>query len=363
MKNKKTGILTLSSAQNYGAVLQSFSLLKYLQLNYGETEIINFVPGFIVGRYNLIRIDDTSIYKRIISVIKGIIKLPIPLMTRIRFNIFRKKYCTYSKKKYVRSIEEDIYDQYIVGSDQVFNLSLTRNEKTFFLPFIKDARKKATYAASLGVDCITTEQRNAYYEGLKDFDYISIREQNGVDILKEVLTDKSISCNIDPVFLNNKSFWSKIAYDYNRKEKYVLVYSLANNAVYKSISIAKKFFPNYRIVFVTDSISKADPSVINQRGVGPQQFLGLIRDAECVITNSFHGCAFSIIFEKEFYVVPFQGTSSRMINLLKILGLDSRLALNEDDIAMDEIDYSLVRKKIKKEVNRAKEFFDSVYYG
>lgn len=358
---KKTGILTLSSAQNYGAVLQVFSLMRFLQENYSETEVIDFTPDFICGRYKLIAVDNSSMFKRAVSIVKGLIKLPVPLMTRIRFILFRKKYLKWSHKRYIRKIDEDAYDQYIVGSDQVLNLSLTGNEKAFFLPFVGNSSKKATYAASLGLNDVTDEQMDTYHKGLKDFEYLSIREKNGVAILKKILPRKKIISNIDPVFLHDKLFWNKIACKKVYSEKYVLIYSLAHEAVAKSIEIAKLMFPQYKIYMITDSISKAALGVVNQRGVGPKQFLGLIRDAEFVITNSFHGCAFSIIYEKQFYVIPFRNTSSRMINLLQVLNLENRLVSSNQTLNNDEIDYDMVRGNIDSEVCKAREYFDKIY--
>ncbi len=361
MKEKRTGILTLSSAQNYGAVLQSYSLMIFLNDNYGHTEIIDYIPKFIIGRYNLIKIDNTSIIKFLLSILKGIVKLPIPLITRVRFNSFRRKYCVFSKKKYVRIIDEDKYDQYIVGSDQVFNLKLTSNELTFFLPFVSESKKKATYAASIGLDSISTDLENVYRDRLSDFSNISIREKNGAEIISRLLPNKQVISNIDPVFLHDKQFWNNIAYSYNRNRKYVLIYSLANEAVSKSIKIAKEKFKNYEIYIIDDSVSKADPDVINIRGVGPRQFLGLIRDADYVITNSFHGCAFSIIFEKEFYVIPFKSTSSRMLNLLELVGLESRIVKSNLSIDNGMIDYGIVRSRIMHEINKSRAYLDTIY--
>lgn len=361
MNTKRTGILTLSSAQNYGAVLQSFSLMRFIQDNYGDTEIIDFTPSFILGRYSLIRIENTSITSAVFSFIKGIIKLPIPLLTRIRFECFKKKYCSFSEKKYVKVIKEDLYDQYIVGSDQVFNLSLTSNDTTFFLPFVTDARKKATYAASLGLDNVSKEQEAIYRNGLEGFTNISIRENSGANIIRKILPEKQVLFHIDPVFLHDKKFWSDIAYSYKTRGKYVLIYSLANEAVMKSVKTAKENYPDYRIYIISDSVSKADPDINNIRGVGPRQFLGLIRDAECVITNSFHGCAFSIIFEKDFFVIPFRNTSSRMVNLLELLGLEDRLLKTYLSIRKEKIDYVTVRERIQSEIDRSRDYFNSIY--
>ena len=145
------------------------------------------------------------------------------------------------------------------------------------------------------------------------------------------------------------------------KEKYVLIYTLSNKAIHKSLKIIKERFSGYKTVYITDSISKPGPHVINRRGVGPRQFLGLIRDAEYVITNSFHGSAFSIIFEKQFYVIPFEKTSTRMVNLLNLLGLEKRLVLSDISLDEKEIDYKPVREKIKIEVARTRNYFNAIY--
>lgn len=359
MNKKKTGILTLSAAQNYGAVLQSFSLMRFLQENYGDTEIISFTPQFIIGRYKLIRINKASIMSIIISLAKGIIKLPVPLMTRLRFVSFRKKYCQYSKRKYFGTITDDEYDQYIVGSDQVYNLTLTRNDVNFFLPFVQDVNKKATYAASIGLDRVSVEQKKILAEGLKEFSHISIRESAGAEVIKGIFQDKEIFTNIDPVFLHDKEFWSNIAADYTKKKRYVLIFAF--EAIEQCIEIAKLKFSEYSIIRIADAVTKYDPSIINQKGVGPKQFLGLIKNAESIITDSFHGCAFSILFEKTFYVIPYEKTTSRMTNLLTRLGLDNRLVVPDKRMSDDIIDYESVKEKIEMEKKSARKYFDSIF--
>ena len=361
--NLRTGILTLSSAENYGAVLQSLSLMCFLQENYGHAEIINFTPRFIIGRYPLLYINNSSLYKAFITCVKSIARFPILFLKRIRFVRFRKKNCDFSRKKYKIEINDDDYDLYFVGSDQVFNLSLTWDEKSFFLPFVSDSKKKNTYAASIGLDSVSEKQKKMLFDGLKEFSHISIREKNGAELLKSLFPNKRISSNIDPVFLHNRFFWEKYSSNKTRKEEYVLIYSFAQEDVKKSIDFSKKNFPDYKILLISNSLRKVDSSVTNIRGVGPSQFLELVKDAECVVTNSFHGCAFSIIFEKEFYVIKFKGTSSRMTSLLDLLCLENRLISNEMILNNKKIDYEEVNKKIKKEVECTKKYFFSIYYS
>lgn len=357
---KKTGILTLSMAQNYGAVLQSFSLQRYIQNNYGDVEIIKYIPTFIIGRYKLFRIDKTSMKSMLFSVIKGLVKLPFVLETRIRFVLFRNNYCVYSKKKYVKTICLDNYELYLVGSDQVFNLELTKNEETFFLPFVTESSKKVTYAASIGLDEVSNDQQKILKKGLKDFRCISIREKNGADIIKKILPQKTVYSNIDPVFLQRKEMWNKLAGTRRAvKRKYILIYAF--EAVKECINIAKKIDSDSRMVRISDAFSKADKDVMNIRGVGPKQFLKLIRDAEFVITDSFHGCAFSIIFEKNFYVIPYEKTTSRMTNLLSMFDLKDRLVVRDISNFENKIDYVKIRKIIEDEINKSDNYLQMIY--
>ena len=359
MHKKKTGILTLSSAQNYGAVLQCYSLCKYLNENFSKTEIIDYTPDFIVGRYPLFRLNYSSLIHFMKSIISSMINLPFKIIKKIRFYKFRKSICNYSKKKYLRVFDDDCYEQYIVGSDQVFNLELTGNEKEFFLPNIKDSNKKATYAASLGVDKLDSEKKAILKKELKSFSNISIREETGKNLIKELLIDKNIVQNLDSVFLTSKEDWEKIARKRLYKDKYILIYTFKSFDL--AYQLAKKINNSMDIVYINDGIRLSSNGIKNARAVGPCEFLSLIKNAEYIVTDSFHGTAFSIIFNREFTSIPYKGTESRFIDLLSSLSLENRGIYSLNDLNMDKIDYSKVNNRLKELVQKSYDYFKNVY--
>lgn len=363
MTKYKTGILTLSAAQNYGAVLQSFSLCRFLNENYCHSEIIDFTPSFVVERYPIIIWDWSSGCKFLRSIISNLFNAPFRYIKYRKFQIFRKNNFFYSKKKFIKRYDDDDYDLYVVGSDQVFNLQLTNFDTEYFLPHIKGT-KKVCYAASLGVSHLTPKQELMLKRGLCDFDKVSIRESVGCRMVQELLPEKNVIKMIDPVFLNPKEFWISMCVKKRRiKRKYVLIYAF--EAFEKAYEIAKRFRGgDALIVSVNDSIKKLKQDVYNLRGVGPTEFLSLIYNAELIITDSFHGTAFSIIFNREFYSIPYKGTESRIEDLLGLFALKDRLVTEQTEIvSYSSIDYDFINKEIANLTKKTMAFFDDVYEG
>lgn len=360
MQKNKTGVLTLSSAQNYGAVLQCHSLCKFLNDNYSDTEIIDFTPGFIVGRYPLVSISTSSLTKFIKTLINSFLLLPVKKKKYSRFNAFRKRESKYGRKKYVGRLTHDEYDKYIVGSDQVFNLELTRYDEEYFLPRIVDKDRKATYAASLGVSELTERQAEILKKGLAGFANLSFRETTGCNLIGSLFPEKKIERMIDPVFLNSREYWESISAKRLYEHKYILIYAFIDFE--RAYSIAKGIKGDFKIVLISDSLKRRKPDIINARGVGPMEFLSLIKYAEYVITDSFHGTAFSVIFNRDFYAIPYKGTESRFYDMLNIFNLRERIVGNPGIVqAATQIDYSDIDEKIREQRQRAFEYFDRIY--
>lgn len=355
---KSTGILTLSAAQNYGAVLQAYSLCEYLNKNYSNTEIINFIPTFITdikSKNSFLTLDKSNLFNMIKFSLASIVGFPMAMTRAYRFNKFRKSYCRYSKECYKDIYFSKNYDVYVVGSDQVFNLRLTNNDMNFFLPNIKD--KKVSYAASLGVSKLSIEEAKILKENLSSFTELSIREKTGRGLISELL-DREVFQHIDPVFLHTKEEWSKLARERLIRNRYILIYTFRGYD--KACIFASKILPDCRIINITHSPRKKKGNALSFRTAGPREFLSLILFADYVITDSFHGMAFSILFEKRFNVIPFEGTSSRMEDLLMEIGLDNRI-IYEDSAETGAIDYTRVGNFIQEERSRTKQYFDRIY--
>ncbi len=359
MSHNNIGILTLASADNYGAVLQSYSLCRYLNDQYSNTEIMNFVPDFIVGRYTVISIKGSSIGDWTRSLIFGIIQSPLAVVKKSRFNSFRRKVSKYSRKKYIRLIDTDDYDYYILGSDQVLNLELTHNDTEFFLPRIVEPNRKSTYAASIGMDHLNDSQMDLFKKYIGGFEYISLREKTGCRLITELLPDRKVYQLPDPVFLHDKSFWELLENKRMTISDYTLIYSFKNfDLAYK---IAKEICSERKIVVITDSIRKKRKDVINARAVGPREFLYLIHNAKCVITDSFHGTAFSVVYNKPFYSIPYKGTESRIVDMLTDIGLDKRIVFDGCKIGDESIDYSAANMAMESMKEKARNYFDQIF--
>ena len=361
MTRKRTGILTLSSAENYGAVLQCHSLCKYLNDNYSDTEIIDFTPRFIVGRYPLFHLKYTSLLGTIKSAIGSILEFPAKMTKRIRFIHFRRVDSKYGSQKYIGVMLDESYDQYIVGSDQVFNLELTGNDCEFFLPRVK--HNKSTYAASLGVSTLNDEQADLLSKGLADFDNISIREKVGCGLLRSIIQNKDVTQLIDPVFLNSREYWEQLSGGRIYKKKYILIYAFQEFETSYEIATLIKHDSQYDIIMINDSIKRKRKDVLNIKGIGPKEFLSLIKNAECVITDSFHGTAFSMIFRKKFYSIPYRGTESRFFDMLELFELEDRIISNTHNFVDLEVDYSSYEKNLSFQQERIMNYFNCIYYA
>ena len=165
-------------------------------------------------------------------------------------------------------------------------------------------------------------------------------------------------CVVDPVFLLDKSFWDSKCKDENYNEDYLLVYDFENSSRIEEISkyIAKK--NNLKIWTVFKS-KYADKQLKN---VGPLEFITYIKNAKCILSNSFHGTAFSIIFNKEFYVIKRnEDINTRMQDLLDSINESERLIFNKEDlIKCKPLDYGYINNILEKNIQKSKEYIDFV---
>lgn len=352
------GILSLTNAENYGAVLQSLALCYYLNSEIDDAEVIDYTPMFMIGRYRCLGYSGNTLKEKLISLLNNIIILPICLKKKLRFYAFKKKYITMSKKKYLGRIDEDLYDKYIVGSDQIWNLELTNNDDYFFLCFVNSDLKKYSYAASIGVKELSEEQKNEFRKYINGFQGISVREKTADRILRELVTKKIIHTHIDPVFLLDKGNWKKFASPKKIDEEYVIIYTFVDFT--KALKIARE--TGLKIYSIHNSYKGKLSDVKSVPAVGPAEFLSLIMNAQYVVTDSFHGMAFSILFNKQFTVIPYMKTESRMLDLLEELNLQDRVYSDEHNSA-NLIDYTNVNEIIQNKVNEANMYLRGIVYS
>lgn len=352
MNKTNVGILTFYAARNLGEALQEYALFTFVNRHYLNAEVIKYESNFLKNKRKIITVNNYSILSFIKSIVLSFLFLPFNVCKEIKYRKFKKKYINTSSNYYKDKIEFNDYMYYLVGSDQVWNLDLTNNDKSYFLPFINRNIKKVSYAASFGKNTFDKSKNEIYYK-LNDFNYISIREETSKKILENMLPNKKIYRNIDPVFLLNNKEWECIASRRKFKYSYVLIYSFKH--VFESIELAKKM--NKKIIYIGNIF---DRSIISLRDVGPKDFISLIINADYVITDSYHCIAFSIIFNKPFSVFLYDDKDCRIKDLLALFDLESRI-VKKAELNVNQIDYIRINKQIEIEKIKSFEYFNLVF--
>ncbi len=356
----RIGIITFHRAYNMGAVLQTYALQTYLKNKGYEVDIINYHINETKRLYHVFDYKKSDI-KVVDYFKKNIRKMEINTFERNKLS-FHKKYDyfinnvlkihgLYSNIMDLRNMNTK-YDVLICGSDQIWNSLLSGLNPIYFLDFGNESIKKISYAASVGVSEIDESEKQVFQRYLKNLDYISVRETDAKEILKD-LTQKQIEVVIDPSqLLESKDYQNIITYP-KIKQKYILFYvkKIKDEKIFnKAIKIAEKVSKLLNLPIIHNSENKIFSNEIkNIQYCGPEEILGYISNAEFVITNSFHATSFSLIFHKNFITIPHHKFSSRMNHLLTKYGLKNHLVDSSNKIKSIKdfnVNYKIVDKKI-----------------
>ena len=273
-----------------------------------------------------------------------------------KFRIFNKKiYFTdfvAGRDNYPDGLDRE-YDYFIAGSDQIWNPYYNFVAgKCDFLAFAKDDQK-ISYAASFGVSEIPSDRKKEYAKYLKMFKAISVRENQGANIVKKLI-DRQAIVVLDPTLMLNASDWKIIEKRsrFRPKHRYVFVYALGD----KSDRFSGK------IEQLRQTLEIFDVCAIQKNGkelpVGPSEFLYLIKNAEIILTDSFHATVFSIIYHKKFITYNRSGLNmnSRIESLAELINMKSRLNEYGDLDCENEINYNIVDAILKQERKRSNDF-------
>ena len=350
----RIGILTFSNAFNLGAALQAYSLQKALAEMGNDAELIDYRCPAIEAMHKMRPVFHLRIGMklRIYNLVYNMVFIPRRIRY-IRFRGYSKRSKVYSKETITETNGK--YDLFITGSDQVFNLKLTGNDTTFFLDFVEKG-KKVAYAGSMGA--YQMENKEQYLAYMNSFDSLSVREKTSADLLK---SESGISVDVmpDPVFLHSGEEWKNLCGVKDKKAlKYVLIYALFEDKDLYEIAgrVARKY--GMRIVAITKvlrPLCKVDRVI---RNAGPREFIELIANAAYVVTNSFHGTAFSLIFEKQFMILLPPTAPDRIIDLLNTIGLREQIYMGS--INDGDIDYTQIKDRINAFKQRGKHYLRKI---
>lgn len=327
----KIGVITYMQS-NYGAVLQAFSLQERLREKGADVEIVDFTTDAHLKSRRLLSFRNSGhLLRDLVVFVLNLLRLPELYKRKKRTDLFKHKYYTLTRRY---ATQEDFFanipdeDIYITGSDQVFNLN-SPYYAVYYLDFPKKSFKKVAYAPSFGVESFSDDYKKIT-NCVKDFDFLSCREETGSKFLSSLI-NQNVPTVVDPVFLHSAKFWFSYAVKPAINNDYILVYDL--NGGSPLITIAKKIKKrtNCKIICLTGRINRfyrVDKKVYS---AGPAEFIGWFSQAKYVVTDSFHGTAFSIIFSKEFYTYEANiSTSSRLRNLLQKTGYENRFIKHDD---------------------------------
>lgn len=354
---KKVLIVTIFGYENFGNRLQNyavhrlFSKLGYDVHTYGKYPVKrNRAQTFL---YYIKSITKTLLYKA---------------------NLFTSKY-TYNAKWYLekdrirkfiefnnkfikvdfhtsRSRLKNEYDYFVLGSDQVWNPNwITKNNKNLYDLSFCDRQKRVCLCPSFGVERIPEKSEEYFKKTLNNFEYLSVREQEGVKIIHK-LADKHAELLLDPTMMLNKDEWSLIAQQPNNitmNKPYILCYFVGSISSYNK-EFVNKIAEKNKLTVINIFVDKDSDYYY----CGPSEFVYLIKEASLIITDSFHGSVFSVIFDKPFVVFYRDDGNGNIMNsrintLLNKLSLSNRFykAINEENIF--DNDYAEAKKIIKNE--------------
>lgn len=323
----KIGILTLQGASNYGAVLQVLGLSEYLKSIGHEVEVIDFYTPEMYGYY------DYHVFSKPIS-LRSIVSKSVRYRQNkaeyTAFESFRKRYLTFTRRCSSYKELESVcgtFDAVICGSDQIWNpiANGNHNQEYYFAPVDGSKVRKIAYAASFGNIDRAKGLEQDISKWLSDFTAISVRESEAVKFVGSMV-NKTVERVIDPSMLLDAKRYQMFEKPLDVPEKYLLTYMLGfNDGMADAVSRASREL-DLPIVCLGRKI--ADGRFV--KDIGPAEFLYLYHHAECVMTSSFHGTAFSLLYGKPFVTFGNGGYNSRMETLLGAVGQSNRF--NQDSI-------------------------------
>lgn len=350
---------------NYGSSLQAFALQTLLKEMGGAPVVLlkksrkkhSLIYNKFAAIWKLLHPQkDYNIYKRIRMIIEE--KKSENKFKKINKFIFDNIDVLeiVDESDFGKTISND--SVFIAGSDQIWSTADHKLSPWYTFQWLDNKYSRFSYAASIGQDSLNERQINEYADSLSQFDIISLREIQAANLLKPLFGDK-IRIDLDPTLLFDGVFWTGISSPRLINEPYVFVYRLRPNedVINKAREVANKL--HCRIIYSgLFSYKSKDIQCIYDAGV--EEFLSYIKHAEAVVTNSFHGTVFSILFEKPFLSLKVKTTGSRAENLLNLLDIKSQLVDGDDLSYSLKVDYKKVNRLLEIEREKSKQYINYI---
>lgn len=334
----KIGILTFHRTHNYGAILQCYALQKVL-LNLGyDTWVINYVQPYIEQNNNIFYHLYNKFRNHPLEITKTLIRR---LCSGDSFLNFRRKYLRLTKKCDAKTIPQ-FFDCYIIGSDQLWSLECTGKIDSVFWGNFPHSSKSHIYGYAISGNGKSLEKLGSttikHY--ISNFSILSLREISLAQKIFNSIGYRS-RIDIDPTLLTDSKIWDPLIKKSWKHRNYILVYQARYLKGQASLLIEKA-----RKLAQKEECGIIDLSTYKY---SPAEFVTAFKYAKCVVTSSFHGTAFALIFNKQLCSVKLNdGHDARYVDLLNIIGADKFIFDWKEDLNIVELDYSNINDQLHR---------------
>ncbi|WP_434798764.1 polysaccharide pyruvyl transferase family protein [Terrisporobacter vanillatitrophus] len=372
----KVGIITLNGYFNYGNRLQNYALQEFIKMNGYFCETI--INETFLDKSNLLGIKKKNKLQILLN--KDFRSICIAINNRINnkklkdINYQRTKIFKDFSRKYINETDFSIevgkinknlqndYAYLIAGSDQIWNPFDHLVSEVSFLTFASKY-KRISYAPSFGVYDIPEQERENYKKWLSEMKHISVREDAGAKIVKN-LTGRDVPVVVDPTMILNKKQWMSIAEEskYKPKGKYILTYLLGGGSKEQKIKV-KEISKKYNL----EIVNLGDIKDVKHYITGPSEFIDYINSASIFLTDSFHGCVFSMLLDTPFVVCNRVGQNSktsmesRIDTFLEKFALEDRRFVNINNINLLNCDYTKSNELLEIERKKAWDYLSNAF--
>lgn len=365
----KIDVITLHRVRNYGSSLQTLATQMFLLELGCEPEIIDYYPE---------RYSSLGLLKRLKNKSDVLKKNPILLFIArvLMLPSYYKKHCVFDKflNKYIKLTQQTYYseeelinnlpvaDGYCTGSDQVWNSHWNEGiDRPFYFSFLPDSAYRFSYASSIGDTKLTSMEKNEIVSLLKKYKHISVRENTGVEILHDVGIE-NVEQVLDPTLLFAAEDWTPYVSERYKNQKFIVTYNLHHDK--RIDEYASELSNKYGLKVLNISYNWHDVIRPGRLVWCPtiEEYLGLIRDATYVVTDSFHATAFSLIFGTKFIDIFPEQASSRLRSILELTGtencgFDNMPGIDAADI---ETDFDAVHTILKNERKKSVLYMNTI---
>lgn len=372
----KISVITCHCPHNYGAVLQAAALQRWLLGRGVDAEVIDYRPDYLMRSQRLGYVGDARFARNpLLRLLYLAASLPFRLRRRFVFARFLRRELRCTPDRYPDSDalrrNPPRADRYICGSDQIWNTDLPNGrDEAFYLTFVTDPSRRHAYAASVAVRLSRQSGGAALLlSRLGQFGSLSVREDTTAALLSAWL-GRTVSQTVDPVFLLRAEEWDDIAARDAAPlptDPYVLTYPMGDGRSVFPVAEAVARAAGLPLYAVSFSLHR-HPAVERQfRACSPGRFLQLVRGASCVVSNSFHGTAFALIYRRDFWACGIPATGDRIGSLLRLAGLESRFVPEGAHLSPAEllrpVDYAEAVPRLQRAVASSEEFLERIIHG